>query len=67
MCGYANFSTVGIEIATLTVFAPKRSKFLVKTAAYAMLAGNISAFMNACIAGSDLEIIDCNMNEIDNY
>lgn len=51
LCGFSNFSTIGIEIATLTVFAPKRSKFIVKAAALAMIAGNISAFMNACIAG----------------
>lgn len=51
LCGFSNFGTVGIEIATLSVFAPKRSKFIVRTAARAMLAGNISAFMNACIAG----------------
>jgi nucleoside permease NupC len=44
--------TIGIEIATLSVFAPNRSKTILKYAAKAMIAGNFSAFMNACIAGT---------------
>ncbi len=51
LCGFANFGTIGIEIATLTVFAPKRTKFIISAAGMAMLAGNLSTFMNACIAG----------------
>jgi CNT family concentrative nucleoside transporter len=51
MKGFANFGTIGIEIATLSVFAPTRTKVFIKYAAKAMLAGNFSSFMNACIAG----------------
>lgn len=51
LCGFANFGTIGIEIATLSVFAPTRAKVFIKYASRAMLAGNLSSFMNACIAG----------------
>ena len=51
LCGFSNFGTIGIEIATLTAFVPKRTKAIVKMAGVAMLGGNMSAFMNACIAG----------------
>ncbi|RNA39663.1 solute carrier family 28 member 3 [Brachionus plicatilis] len=55
LCGFANFGTIGIEIATLSVFAPTRTKTFLKYAAKAMLAGNFSSFMNACIAGKSFD------------
>ncbi len=44
----------GIEIATLSQFAPDSSKSILKYAARAMIAGNFSSFMNACIAGENI-------------
>ena len=58
LCGFANFGSVGIEIATLSAFAPKRSKTFIKYAARAMIAGNFSSFMNACIAGKILTFFE---------
>jgi len=43
---------VGIEVAVLSVFAPTRRKVYTKYAVIAMIAGNFSSFMNACIAGN---------------
>jgi nucleoside permease NupC len=43
--------TIGIEIAILSVFAPNRASIIVKYATKAMIGGNFSSFMNACIAG----------------
>ena len=51
ICGFANFGSVGIEIALLSVLAPKRAKVVMKYAAKAMLAGNLSSFSSACVAG----------------
>ena len=51
LCGFANFATIGVQIAILTLFAPNRSQFISKNVTKAMFAGNISSFMNACIAG----------------
>ena len=52
LCGFANFGTIGIEIAVLSAFAPSRTKIIIKYAGKAMLAGNFSSFMNACLAGN---------------
>lgn len=51
LCGFANFGTIGIEIAVLSSFAPTRSDVILQYAPKAMMAGNISSFVNACIAG----------------
>jgi nucleoside permease NupC len=51
LCGFANFGTIGVQIAVLTLFAPNRSHFITKNVTKAMFAGNLSSFMNACIAG----------------
>lgn len=44
---------VGIIVAILTNFEPSRAKVYTKYAGLAMLAGNFSSFMNACIAGNN--------------
>lgn len=51
LCGFTTFGAIGIEIAILTTFAPEKKAVIVKMAGVAMVGGNISAFMNACIAG----------------
>ena len=54
LCGFATFGAIGIEIAIMTSFAPRKKADIVKMAGMAMVGGNISAFMNACIAGKFL-------------
>ncbi|RNA39672.1 solute carrier family 28 member 3-like [Brachionus plicatilis] len=51
LCGFANFASMGIAIGGLGALAPKRLKTFSKFALKAMIAGNITNFCTACIAG----------------
>ncbi|ESO86275.1 hypothetical protein LOTGIDRAFT_129499 [Lottia gigantea] len=51
MCGFSNFSSIGIMLGTLYVLIPKRNGILVKIICKAMIAGNIACYLTACIAG----------------
>ncbi|CAF0726574.1 unnamed protein product [Brachionus calyciflorus] len=51
LCGFANFASMGIAIGGLGALAPKRLKVFAKFAFKAMIAGNITNFCTACIAG----------------
>lgn len=51
LCGFANFSSVAIQIGGIASLAPKRRKDLAKLGFKAMIGGTIASFMTACIAG----------------
>jgi CNT family concentrative nucleoside transporter len=51
LCGFANFSSIGIQIAGIGGMAPNRSRELARLGLRAMLAGAIACWMTACIAG----------------
>jgi pyrimidine nucleoside transport protein len=51
LCGFSNFSSIGMQIGALSAMAPKRRKDLAALGMRAMIAGSISCFMTACIAG----------------
>lgn len=55
--GFANFGSMGISLATLTVFAPGRKQALVQIAPRALIAGNMVSLMTASIAGIPSKII----------
>ena len=46
LCGFANCASIGIQIGVLSTFAPKKAKLFPKIALIAMIAGNITNFMN---------------------
>ena len=48
LCGFANFSSIGIQIGGI---APERRADLARLGLRAMLGGTLAAFMTACIAG----------------
>jgi len=51
LCGFANFSSIGIQIGGIGAIAPKRRSELSRVAVRAMFAGAFVSWMSAAIAG----------------
>jgi CNT family concentrative nucleoside transporter len=51
LCGFANFSSIGIQIGGISALAPNRRSDLAKLGFRAMLAGTMANLMSACIVG----------------
>jgi CNT family concentrative nucleoside transporter len=51
LCGFANFSSIGIQIGGIGGIAPSRQRDLAQLGLRAMLGGALANFMTACIAG----------------
>jgi CNT family concentrative nucleoside transporter len=51
LCGFANFSSIGIQIGGIGSLAPNRRSDLARLGLKAVLAGTLANFMSACIAG----------------
>ena len=51
LCGFANLSSIGIQIAGIGVMAPQRRSELAALAPRAMLGGAMATWMTGCLAG----------------
>jgi concentrative nucleoside transporter, CNT family len=51
LCGFANFSSIGIQIGGIGGLAPTRKSDIARLGFRALLAGSLVSFMTACIAG----------------
>jgi concentrative nucleoside transporter, CNT family len=51
LCGFANFSSIAIQVGGIGALAPSRKSDLARLGLKAMLAGTLANFMSACIAG----------------
>ena len=51
LCGFANFSSIGIQIGGIGALAPSRRHDLARLGLRAMVAGTLANFMTATIAG----------------
>ena len=51
LCGFANLSSVGIQMGALAFLAPNRRASVAALAFKAMIAGTLAAFLTACVAG----------------
>jgi len=51
LCGFANFSSIGIQLGGLGTMVPDRKKDLSKIAFKAMIGGALASFLTATIAG----------------
>ncbi|MBV9625488.1 MAG: NupC/NupG family nucleoside CNT transporter, partial [Acidobacteria bacterium] len=51
LCGFANFSSIGIQIGGIGALAPNRRGDLARLGLRAMLAGTMANLMSASIAG----------------
>jgi CNT family concentrative nucleoside transporter len=52
LCGFANFSSIGIQIGGIGGLAPERRGDLAKLGVKAMVAGTFAAYLSACLAGA---------------
>lgn len=50
LCGFANFSSIGIQIGGIGALAPERKHDLARLGFRAMIAGTMANFISACIA-----------------
>ncbi|QDT68527.1 Nucleoside permease NupX [Planctomycetes bacterium MalM25] len=50
LCGFANFSSIGIQLGGIGGIAPERRSDLATLGLRAMIGGTLAAFMTACIA-----------------
>jgi concentrative nucleoside transporter, CNT family len=55
LCGFANFSSIGIQLGGIGAIAPERRGDLARLGFRAMLGGTLAAFMTACVAGVLIE------------
>lgn len=51
LCGFANFSSIGIQLGGIGGLAPERRQDLARLGLRALLAGSFASFMTATIAG----------------
>jgi CNT family concentrative nucleoside transporter len=51
LCGFANFSSIAIQIGGIGALAPNRRSDLARLGIRAVAAGSMANFMSACIAG----------------
>jgi len=51
LCGFANFSSIGIQIGGISAIAPSRKRELSILGLRAMIGGTLGAFMTAALAG----------------
>ncbi|HQD13679.1 MAG TPA: nucleoside transporter C-terminal domain-containing protein, partial [Chitinophagales bacterium] len=51
LCGFANFSSVGIQIGGIGELAPNRRADLAKLGLRALLCGTLASYLSATIAG----------------
>ncbi|MCA9783795.1 MAG: NupC/NupG family nucleoside CNT transporter [Calditrichaeota bacterium] len=51
LCGFANFSSIGIQIGGIAALAPERRKDLAELGLRAMLGGALASWLTACVAG----------------
>ena len=51
LCGFANFSSIGIQIGGISVLAPGQRKTLSELGIKSLIGGTIAAFLTAALAG----------------
>jgi CNT family concentrative nucleoside transporter len=51
LCGFANFSSIAIQLGGIGALAPSRKGDLARMGMRAVMAGTMANFMSACIAG----------------
>jgi len=56
LCGFANFSSIGIQIGGIGGLAPSRKGDIARLGLWALLAGSLVSFMTAAIAGLIWEV-----------
>ncbi|XP_069758836.1 sodium/nucleoside cotransporter 1 isoform X2 [Narcine bancroftii] len=62
LCGFANFSSIGIMLGGLSAMAPSRKSDFAEIVIRALITGFLTSLVNACVAGIlfvPREVLDC--------
>ena len=51
LCGFANFSSIAIQVGGIGELAPNRKKDLARLGIRALICGTLASYMSATIAG----------------
>ena len=51
LCGFANFSSIGIQIGGIGILAPNKTKLLTELGFKAMIAGTLVSLLSATFVG----------------
>jgi CNT family concentrative nucleoside transporter len=51
LCGFANFSSIAIQLGGIGGIAPSRREDLAKLGIKSLIGGTLACFMTACVAG----------------
>ena len=51
LCGFANVSSIGIQIGGISILAPNQRKTLTELGFYALICGTLASCMSATIVG----------------
>ena len=51
LCGFANLSSIGVQLGGIGPMAPSRKSDLAKVAFRALMCGTVACFITACVAG----------------
>lgn len=51
LCGFANFSSIAIQVGGIGAMIPERKSELAKLGFRALIGGTLASFMTACYAG----------------
>ncbi len=51
LCGFANFASIGIQVAGIGILAPKKYRFLTELGLKAMIAGTLVSLLSATMVG----------------
>ena len=51
LCGFANFSSIAIQLGGIGTMAPEKRPILAKYGIYSLIGGTLACYMTACIAG----------------
>jgi CNT family concentrative nucleoside transporter len=51
LCGFSNFSSIAVQVGTISILAPQQRSVVISLALRGVLAGAIARWMTACVAG----------------
>lgn len=51
LCGFANISSIAIQIGGISILVPEKRAELAKLSLYSLIGGTLACFMTACVAG----------------
>ena len=63
LCGFANLGSVGVQLGGIGPMAPSRRSDLANIVLRALVAGTVTSFITACVAGINSTNLDLHLNK----